>query len=258
MPAIPVSEPKNVSAEMKSMIDRLVDAFVKNPDLESQTKTHQADNPKYSFFFPGREGHEYFLWKRYGSQAAKESEAAPSSASFAAQLPPGAESLSANEAEDLIGHLRLLNATKDKIKAAAEYAAGLTTKPDAASHFVLDYAFNKIAADQQMLHFAYLISEIFNIALRARATGSSNTEAHDKLVAAFYPHLAQFLAHATNEDSRGTLESLLERWRKENVFAVEQMDALNEQYKSLISRKRKRDDAAGESDLPESEAKRRS
>jgi RNA recognition motif-containing protein len=263
-PSIPISEPQGIPDEVKAMVDRLVDAFSKNPDLEAQTKNNQADNPKFSFLFPGREGHDYFLWKRYGSQlqnasSSSSSNGAGSQGPAVFRLPPGAQPLSANETEDLTGILRNLDASKDKINAGADFVARHADRSEAIAVTIFDYAFNHILPSQQVLHIVYLINEIFNMTRRAKAdTSTPKDSAVLQLPSAFLigSGLARLMNLSKNEETKGTLQQLLVHWQNENVFTQEQIEDLNADFDPSDSKKRKRDPSTGDA-IDDIDAKRR-
>ena len=262
-PAIPVSEPQNVSQELKDMVDKLVEAFEKSPTLEEMTKQNQADNPKFAFLFPGREGHDYFLWKRYGSKAVA-SAAATNSASadislgagkFDATLPVDVEPLTANETEDLEGILRTLDSSKEKILAGAEFATTHAKKACAVAVAIVDYALNRIAPSQNVLHVVYLVNEIFNVVLRARANPGPDSADHLQLTNAFLPHLIHLLRAANSAENMAVLTGIIKRWKDSSFFTSDEISALENAFLAgEPNKKRKRE---GEEDVEDAlDAKR--
>jgi hypothetical protein len=245
--SIPVSEPMNVSEEVKATANKLVEAFSKNPDLEAMTKQNNLNNPKFSFLFPGREGHEYYLWKRYGSQVVASAEAATGagrSAPFVPKLPEGAEPLSANEVEDFEGMLRTLDPSKEKIKAAADFAGEHAQKAPAIALALFDFAFNKITPSQNVLHFIYLINEIFNVTLRAKsATETESDSPVLKLSSAFVPHLARLMNAANTEENKKVLVGILNRWKETQALSEQELFSISADFDASDSKKRKREDA---------------
>lgn len=244
---IPVSEPQGVDEELKTVVDKLVEAFDKNPELEAMTKQNQADNPKFAFLFPGREGHDYFLWKRYGTKLASEAHARVHAANGASgakidfSLPSGAEPLSANEAEDFEGILRSLDPSKEKIHAGAEFATTHAKKARAIANALLEYALRQPAPvpTQNVLHFVFLVNEIFNVVLRARSSsGSASTEDETSQLAlaqAFLPNLVHLLRAADSQDNHTILKNIITRWKDNNVFSETEIAKLQAEFETSAS-----------------------
>ena len=254
--SIPISEPTEVSEEMKGMADKLIEAFEKNASLEAMTKQNQADNPKFSFLFPGREGHDYYLWKRYGSHlGAATASSAKTTTPFVPKLPEGAEALSANESEDLDGILRTLDPSNEKIKAGGEFAATHARKANALANAIFDFCFNKLPASQSALPFIFLTNEIFNVVLRARAAAAEGGAAEDNtallaLHKPFLQPLARLMNLANNEENKKVLSDILGRWKENHIFTQEETNGLEADFiasgAASDSKKRKRDGADSE------------
>jgi len=245
--SIPLAEPTNVSEDVRSRTDKLVEAFKKNPDLEAMTKQNNATNPNFSFLFPGGEGHEYYLWKRFGSEvvsSAASAPAAPKSVTFVPKLAADSEPLSANEAEDFEGILRTLSPSDEKIKSAAEFVAEHASKADALSNALFDYAFNKISPTQNPLHFVFLINEIFNVTSRAKAAPDADPESPVLgLVKPFLAHLAKLMNVSNTEEQKKVLLDILARWKKQNTLNDEELASISADFEGSDSKKRKREDS---------------
>lgn len=255
-PSIPVSEPHDIPQESKDFIDKLVGGFESNPELEAMTKQNQAENPKFAFLFPGREGHNYYLWKRYGSKLASAATNASDigAGKFDATLPANAEPLNANESEDLEGILRTLDGNKDPIMAGADFATKNAKKAPAVATAILDYALNRLSPSQNVLHFVYLVNELFNVVLRSRANPGPDTAELQQLAVAFLPGLPRLLQSANSGENSQITSNILNRWKGEKVFSNDEFATLESSFLAgEPNKKRKRDTDEAEDSL---EAKR--
>lgn len=256
-PSIPLTEPTDVSEEIKSVADKLVEAFEGNPALEATTKQNQANNPKFAFLFPGREGHNYYLWKRYGSKMATQTvQETPSTSTattetpFVPKLPENAEPLTSNELEDFEGILRNLDPSKERITAGAEFVTKNAGKAPAIANAFYDYVFNKLQPTQNRLHFIFLVNEIFNTILRARVEGVPDTDAVFTIASPFVSHLARLMNLANQEENSKMLVDILNRWKESKVLSPEETYGLEADFHGSDSKKRKRE----ESDVSEETA----
>lgn len=255
-PSIPVSEPQDIPQESKDFIDKLVGGFESNPELEAMTKQNQSENPKFAFLFPGREGHNYYLWKRYGSKLASAATHTNGdnngigAGKFDATLPANTEPLNANEAEDLEGILRTLDASKDRIMAGADFATKHAKKARAVATAILDYALNRLSPTQNVLHVVYLVNELFNVVLRARTSPGPDSTDLLQLAPAFLPGLSRLLHAANSGENAQITNNILNRWKTETIFTNDDFAALESAVLSgEPNKKRKRDGDDAEDSL---------